>query len=183
MAAPRFGEDSVLDRGAKGAPPVGGSVRPEPASAVPGWTLQIIWWDPSVLALDVERHVEEGTQDRATQSRASPAFDLRSDGDRARSLGSISQQLGMRAPVEVEMIRRGDFERPKRATLLALLSTRYWPPLISTPNLMQFRRRLLSMGGLLEQPKKEIIAAIATVRATLEHPVCEGRPQAPEKGV
>ena len=84
---PSFGEDSVLDRGAKGAPPVGGSVRPGLHRPFPDGP-QIIWWDPSVLALDVERHVEEGTH-RATQSGLS-AFDLRSDGDRARSLGSIS---------------------------------------------------------------------------------------------
>ena len=52
---PSFGEDSVLDRGAKGAPPAGGSVRPglhRPLRDGPN----VVWWDPSVLALEVEEH-------------------------------------------------------------------------------------------------------------------------------
>ena len=43
----------MLDRGPKGVPPAGGSVRPglhPPSAGGP----PIVWWDPAVLELDVE---------------------------------------------------------------------------------------------------------------------------------
>jgi hypothetical protein len=50
---PAFGEESVLERGLKGKPPAAGSVRPglhvRAASGAP-----VVWWDPVVLALEVE---------------------------------------------------------------------------------------------------------------------------------
>jgi hypothetical protein len=52
---PVFGEDSVVDRGSKGVPPAAGSVRPgshKPVSHGPN----VVWWDPSALAFDVEEH-------------------------------------------------------------------------------------------------------------------------------
>ena len=50
---PAFGEDSVLDRGLGGHVPVVGSVRPglhKPTADA----ASVVWWDPAVLALDVE---------------------------------------------------------------------------------------------------------------------------------
>jgi ATP-dependent helicase/nuclease subunit A len=52
---PSFGEDSVVDRGAKGVPPQSGAVRPgahQPLRDGP----TVVWWDPSTLALEVEEH-------------------------------------------------------------------------------------------------------------------------------
>ena len=50
---PAFGEDSVLDRGPKGMPPPGGSVRPGLHPPIAHGS-EIVWWDPAVLELDVE---------------------------------------------------------------------------------------------------------------------------------
>src|SRR5262249_42740833 len=50
---PAFGEESVLGRGPKGKPPVAGSVRPGLHRSVPDGA-PIVWWDPAVLALEVE---------------------------------------------------------------------------------------------------------------------------------
>jgi ATP-dependent exoDNAse (exonuclease V) beta subunit len=52
---PTFGEDSVLDRGEQGAPPPSGPVRPG-LHRSPRDGPRIVWWDPSVLALEVEEH-------------------------------------------------------------------------------------------------------------------------------
>ena len=50
---PAFGEESVLERGPKGKPPAGGSVRPGLHVRTPGGA-PVVWWDPAVLALEVE---------------------------------------------------------------------------------------------------------------------------------
>jgi ATP-dependent exoDNAse (exonuclease V) beta subunit len=53
QGCPTFGEDSVLERGPKGQPPPAGSVHPGLHMPVPGGA-PVVWWDPAVLALDVE---------------------------------------------------------------------------------------------------------------------------------
>jgi ATP-dependent helicase/nuclease subunit A len=50
---PTFGEESVLERGPKGKPPAGGSVRPGAHVPAQGG-VAVVWWDPAVLALDME---------------------------------------------------------------------------------------------------------------------------------
>jgi ATP-dependent helicase/nuclease subunit A len=50
---PGFGEESVLGRGPKGKPPVAGSVRPGLHMPTPDGA-PVVWWDPAVLALEVE---------------------------------------------------------------------------------------------------------------------------------
>lgn len=50
---PAFGEDSVLERGPKGKAPVAGSVRPGLHTAMQDGA-PVVWWDPAVLALEVE---------------------------------------------------------------------------------------------------------------------------------
>jgi hypothetical protein len=47
-----FGEDSVLERGPMGKPPVAGSVRPGLHTPAPG--VPVTWWDPATLTLEVE---------------------------------------------------------------------------------------------------------------------------------
>src|SRR4029077_1811286 len=50
---PRFGDDSVVERGPEGRPPAHGSVRPGlhcPKADGPG----VVWWDPAALPLEVE---------------------------------------------------------------------------------------------------------------------------------
>src|SRR5262249_26333215 len=50
---PAFGEESVLQRGPKGKPPPGGSVRPGLHVPRPDGA-SVAWWDPAILVLDVE---------------------------------------------------------------------------------------------------------------------------------
>ena len=54
--APSFGEESVVDRGRTGD----GScrrMRPAGPSQAARWHSRVAWWDPNVLALDVEENV------------------------------------------------------------------------------------------------------------------------------
>ncbi len=50
---PAFGADSVLERLPAGRPPAGGSVQPGLHAPAQGGAA-VVWWDPAVLALDVE---------------------------------------------------------------------------------------------------------------------------------
>jgi ATP-dependent helicase/nuclease subunit A len=50
---PALGEESVLERGPKGKPPAAGSVRPGLHVPAAGGA-PVVWWDPAVLALEVE---------------------------------------------------------------------------------------------------------------------------------
>ena len=50
---PAFGDESVLERGPKGTPPAAGSVRPGLHVPAAG-DAPVAWWDPAVLALEVE---------------------------------------------------------------------------------------------------------------------------------
>jgi hypothetical protein len=56
VGCPQFGEDSVLDRGVQGVAPPRGSVRPGLHNPRAG-AHAAIWWDPAVLALDVEEQM------------------------------------------------------------------------------------------------------------------------------
>jgi ATP-dependent exoDNAse (exonuclease V) beta subunit len=50
---PMFGDDSIVERGARGCPPAHGSVRPglhHPIANGPA----VVWWDPAALSLEVE---------------------------------------------------------------------------------------------------------------------------------
>ena len=136
---PSFGEDSVLDRGAKGTPPVGGSIRPglhRPLRDGPN----VVWWDPSALVLEVEEHAAlrhqqilevgpdnsaaaESEQDYAAWkrgqtdllSRASqPSISVQTVTALARS--EPSQLLADRPPVQIERIGRGDSRPAERPT-------------------------------------------------------------------
>ena len=132
---PSFGEDSVLDRGAKGVAPVTGSVRPGLHIPVRGGP-NVVWWDASALALEVEEHAAlrhqrilevgpdnsaaaESEQDYAAWkkgrtdllSRASqPPISVQTVTALARS--EATQQSRALPPVQVELIKREDVERP-----------------------------------------------------------------------
>lgn len=57
---PSFGEETVLDRGPQGEAPTGGCVRPGLHKPRVG-THAVAWWDPTVLALDIEERVGVGS--------------------------------------------------------------------------------------------------------------------------
>ena len=186
---PSFGEDSVLDRGAKGAPPVGGSVRPglhRPLQDGPN----VVWWDPSVLALEVEEHaalrhqrILEADPDSSAAAESEQDYAAwmkgRTDLLKRASQPSISVQTvtalarseaTLRAPVEVEMIGRGDFERPSGRRFGSLVHA-----ILASVDLdADFDAVQASAainGRLVGATEEEINAAVVAVRATLRHPL------------
>ena len=190
---PSFGEDSVLDRGVKGVPPVAGSVRPglhQPLGDGPN----VVWWDPSALALEVEEHsalqhhrilavgpdnsaAAESEQDYAAWkkgrtdllSRASqPSISVQTVTALAHS--EASQQLGTLPPVQVELIKGAGFERPSGRRFGALVHAMLASvDLDSDADAIQASAAV--NGRLVGAAEEEIIAAVATVRATLEDPI------------
>ena len=201
---PSFGEDSVLDRGAKGVPPAVGSVRPGLHTPVRDGP-KVVWWDPSALALEVEEHAAlrhqrilevgpdnsaaaESEQDYAAWkkgrtdllSRASqPSISVQTVTALARS--EASQQLGAFPPVQVEFIKRGDVERPSGRRFGALVHA-----ILASVDLDADADAIQASaavnGRLVGATEEEIIAAVATVRATLEHPVLRRAAASARKG-
>jgi ATP-dependent helicase/nuclease subunit A len=199
---PSFGEDSVLDRGAKGAPPVGGSIRPglhRPLRAGPN----VVWWDPSALALEVEEHsalrhqriLEIGPDNSAAAEqdyaawkkrrtdlvkRASqPSISVQTVTALSRSEGS--QQLGAFSSVQVELIKRDDVERPSGRRFGALVHA-----MLASVDLdsdaLAIQASAAVNGRLVGATEEETIAAVATVRDTLEHPILRRAAASARKG-
>jgi ATP-dependent exoDNAse (exonuclease V) beta subunit len=190
---PAFGEDSVVDRGPKGIPPAAGSVRPgshKPASHGP----DVVWWDPSALALEVEEHAPlrhrrilevdpdnraaaESEQDYAAWKKgrtdvldkvSQPSILVQTVTALARS--EPPQRLEDRPPVQIERIKRGDSERPSGRRFGALVHA-----ILATVDLDAgvdaIRTSALVNGRLVGATEEEIDAAAVAVRATLEHPI------------
>ena len=190
---PSFGEDSVLDRGPEGVPPTIGSVRPglhKPLRDGPN----VVWWDPSALTLEVEEHAplrhqrilevdaaktaaNESEQDYAAWKRgrtdlliraSQPSISVQTVTALARL--EASRQLVARPPVEVERIERGDRERPSGRRFGALVHAMLASvDLDSDADTIQASAAV--NGRLVGATEEEVIAAVATVHATLEHPV------------
>ena len=99
----------------------------------------------------------------------------------ALARSEASQQLGMRAPVEVEMIRRGDFERPSGRRFGSLVHA-----ILASVDLDAESDAIQASaavnGRFVGATEEEIIAAIATVRATLEHPILRRAAASARKG-
>ena len=99
----------------------------------------------------------------------------------ALARSEASQQLGMRAPVEVEMIRRGDFERPSGRRFGSLVHA-----ILASVDLDAESDAIQASaavnGRFVGATEEEIIAAVATVRATLEHPILRRAAASARKG-
>ena len=102
-------------------------------------------------------------------SRASqPSISFRTVTALARS--EASQQLVARSPVQVERIERGDFERPGGRRFGALVHAMLASvDLESDADAIQASAAV--NGRLVGATAEEIVAAVDTVRATLEHPI------------
>jgi ATP-dependent helicase/nuclease subunit A len=192
---PTFGEDSVVDRGPKGHPPAVRSVRPglhRPMADGP----QVVWWDPTVLALEVEEHAAlrhqrilevdpDGTAAFASEqnyaawkegreallSRAShPSISVQTVTALARL--EAPKYLRPDPPVQVEMIKRGDFERPSGWRFGALVHAMLASIVLDAgPNAIQASASV--NGRLVGATEEEIQAAIMTVGSALRHPILQ----------
>jgi ATP-dependent exoDNAse (exonuclease V) beta subunit len=201
---PTFGEDSVVDRGPKGHPPAVGSVRPglhRPAADGP----QVVWWDPTVLLLEVEEHaalrhqrILEVDPDRAAALASEQNYAAWKEGREAllsrASQPSISVQtvtalarleapkhLRAHPPVQVEVIERGDFERPSGRRFGALVHA-----LLASIDLNAGADAIQASaainGRLVGANEEEIKAAILTVCAALRHPILQRAAASARKG-
>jgi ATP-dependent helicase/nuclease subunit A len=201
---PPFGEDSVLDRGAEGMPPVAGSVRP--GLHVPARDgSNVVWWDPSALALEVDenaalRHqrileVDPHKGAAAESEKVYAAWkkgrtDLLSRASQASisvqtvtavARSEASQQLVARSSVQVERIERGDFERASGRRFGALVHA-----ILASVDLDADEAAIQASaavnGRLVGATEEEMIAAGAAVRATLEHPILRRAAVSARKG-
>jgi ATP-dependent exoDNAse (exonuclease V) beta subunit len=193
---PAFGEESVLERGPKGKPPAGGSVRPGLHMSAQGGAL-IVWWDPAVLALDVEelaplRHQRilesdaDGaaaaesvrnyaawkTEREALLARASgPSLSVQTVTSLVRSAaGRASAGTSAEPRVDVERVERGSDERPGGRRFGALVHA-----LLASIDLKADAPAVEAAasvhGRIVGATAEEISAAIATMGRVLEHPI------------
>jgi ATP-dependent helicase/nuclease subunit A len=194
LRCPVFGEESVLERGPKGKPPAGGSVRPGLHIPAEGGA-PVVWWDPAVLALDVEelaplRHQRileadtDGaaaaesernyaawkTEREALLAKASePSLLVQTVTSLVRSATEGSGS-GAEPRVDIERIERGDLERPGGQRFGALVHA-----LLASVDLKADVSAVAAAasvhGRIVGATAEEISAAIATVGRVLEHPI------------
>jgi ATP-dependent exoDNAse (exonuclease V) beta subunit len=187
---PAFGDDSVLDRGPKGLPPHGGSVRPGLHPSV-AHRPEIVWWDPAVLTLDVQEEVSlrqqrilevdpDGTAAAASEESYGRWKFGRDEALVGGSRPSISVQTVTVASreaaangtihVEVEVVTRADPERPGGRRFGALVHG-----ILAAVDLNATSEEIGAMakvhGRLVGATESEIEAAVHTIVAALEHPI------------
>jgi ATP-dependent helicase/nuclease subunit A len=204
---PVFGEESVLERGKKGKPPAGGSVRPGLHVPAQG-SAPVVWWDPAVLALEVEelaplRHqrILEADADGAAApesernyaawkaereellAKASePALLVQTVTSLVRSTtgraATEESASGADPRVDVERIERGDLKRPGGLRFGALVHA-----LLASIDLKADVAAVTTVasvhGRIVGASAEEISAAIATVDRVLEHPILRRAARAP----
>jgi ATP-dependent exoDNAse (exonuclease V) beta subunit len=204
LGCPAFGEESVVDRGPEGHPPGIGSVRPglhRPMQDGP----QVVWWDPTVLALEVEEHTALrhqrilevdplGSAAAASEqnyaawkaarealiSRASqPSISVQTVTALARS--EAPEYFRTRPSVQVEMIDRGDSERPSGRRFGALVHAML-ASIDLDAGLDAIQTSGAINGRLVGAPEEEIRAAVVTVRAALGHPILQTAAASARKG-
>jgi ATP-dependent helicase/nuclease subunit A len=196
---PVFGEESVLKRGPKGKSPAAGSVRPGLHVPTPG-AAPIVWWDPAVLALEVEelaplRHQRILAADtdgaaaaesernytawkserEALLAKASePSLLVQTVTSLVRSAAGRAATegsgSGAKPRVDVERVERGDFERPGGRRFGALVHA-----LLASIDLKADAPAVEAAasvhGRIVGATAEEISAAIATIGRVLEHPI------------
>lgn len=191
---PAFGEESILDRGPRGRPPLSGSVRPGLHTRESDG-MSVAWWDPAALNLkteelaplrhqklleldpgevvateSVQRHAAWQAQRRSTLAAASvPAM-------RTYTVTSLAQheegQEPRIEPVEVHVVERDAADRPGgqrfgvlvHATL-ALIDLRSSSDNVAATAAVQ--------GKIVGATKEEIEAAVAAVLRAKTHPVLQ----------
>jgi ATP-dependent helicase/nuclease subunit A len=189
-----FGEESVLDRGAKGVAPSGGSVRPGLHKPRVGGHA-VAWWDPSALTLDVEEDVgvrqqrlleadESGTASAHGEEAYVRWTETRSTAVAGASCPLIQVQtvtafaagasLGESdlAGVQIETVHRVSAERPGGRRFGALVHA-----VLATVDLHASPDEIGAVaevnGRLIGATRREIDATVTTVGAALNHPLMQ----------
>jgi ATP-dependent exoDNAse (exonuclease V) beta subunit len=193
---PAFGQDSVLKRGPKGKAPTAGPVRPglhmAAAEGAP-----VVWWDPGVLALEVEelsplRHqrvlqadpdgaaaaasereygVWKAERDALRTSAAQPSLSVQTATALARSTTAADQSAPENeAPIDIEKLPRGGAERPGGRRFGALVHS-LLASIDLDANADAIQAAAAVQGRLVAATNNEIRAAEATVATVLAHPI------------
>jgi ATP-dependent helicase/nuclease subunit A len=190
--APSFGEDSVVDRGPRGQPPAEGSVRPGLHTPRVG-TQAVAWWDPNVLALEVEENVGvrqqrilEADETGAEVSRGEQSYKEWNEGrtvavERAsrptikvQTVTAFAAATGFGGPdvarVQIEKISRADVERPGGRRFGALVHA-----VLAEIDLGASADEIAAVtqanARLIDATDPEIDAAATTVRIAVQHPL------------
>jgi ATP-dependent helicase/nuclease subunit A len=198
LGCPKFGSDSVLDRGPKGAIPPGGPVSPGLHWPVAGGP-PVVWWDPSILALDADEPIPlrlqhilrdddagaaaaseaayEAWQERRGMVRAQasrPSLAVSSVTNLASAASPVSDDHGdASAPgsaVTVELLEGRDQERPGGRRFGALVHA-----ILASIDLNaragQVERVAVLQQRMVDATTVERDAAVTAVTRALCHPV------------
>ena len=192
--APRFGDESVVDRGPQGMEPAGGSIRPGlHRPRVGGHT--VAWWDPNVLRLDVEENVGlrqqrilEADESGTEVARGEQAYAQWKEG-RLAAIGKASCPTikvqtvtafaagadlseAALARIQVEKVTRTDAERPSGRRFGALVHA-----VLAAVDLDASADEIGAVAQanarLIDATAEETNAAVTTVRNALKHPLIQ----------
>ena len=199
---PAFGEQSILDRGPKGKPPLSGSVKPGLHTCKPSG-VSVTWWDPSALQLQTEelaplrhqrlleldpgdvaatdsvhRHDAWQAQRRTILGTGSvPTL-------RTRTVTSLAQDGDQELridPVEVHVVARDEADRPGGRRFGSLVHAVL--ALIDLPSSSDDVAAIAAVQGkIVGATKEEIDAAVATVLRAKAHPVLQRAAKAAKAG-
>ncbi|SFP36920.1 UvrD-like helicase C-terminal domain-containing protein [Bradyrhizobium sp. Ghvi] len=200
---PTFGEESVLDRGPKGKPPLSGSVRPGLHLREPG-NVPVTWWDPAALNLQTEelaplRHqrlleVDPGEITATDSVRRHDAWQAQRltmlaksslPTLRTRTITSLSQDGEAQQPraeaVEVHVVARDGTDRPGGRRFGTLVHA-----VLALIDLQSSSVDLAAIatvqGKIVGATKEEIDAAVATVSRAKAHPLLQRAANAAKVG-
>jgi ATP-dependent exoDNAse (exonuclease V) beta subunit len=195
---PAFGEESVLERGPKGKPPGGGSVRPGLHVPTQGGA-PIVWWDPAVLALEVEelaplrqqRILEADVDGAAAESMrnyaawkteretllakaSEPSLLVQTVTSLVRSAAGRAaiegSSSGAEPRVDVVRVERGGLERPGGRRFGALVHA-LLASIDFKADAAAIEAAAAMHGRIVGATEEEMAAAIATIGRALEHPI------------
>jgi ATP-dependent helicase/nuclease subunit A len=189
---PPFGEDSVRSRGPKGKVPAAGSVRPGEHVTLPD-APSIVWWDPTILHLDVEelgtlRHQRllEAPADPNAEAASSAAYALWRN-ERGRVIAAASapayvvQTVTSRATrtvdgdlelglVTFEHVRDDDDTRPGGRRFGELVHAVLAVAQLDAQR-SEIERLVAVQGRSVGASPEEEAAAVSAIQRTLSHPI------------
>jgi len=185
---PTFGDDSVLDRGSDGVPPLGGSVRPGLHLSSAGGP-PVAWWDPAVLRLDVEeqaplrqQHILQADPTGAAAAAGEQMYDqwrsareetLARASRPSMAVQAVTSLAGgetVGQAIQVEIVPGIQPERPSGRRFGAFVHS-LLAAIDLDADIEGIRAAAAVHGRLVAATDKEIDAAVTAVAAALAHPI------------
>jgi ATP-dependent exoDNAse (exonuclease V) beta subunit len=190
--APRFGDESVVDRGPNAMRLPQGSIRPGLHRPRVG-AHAVAWWDPNVLNLDVEENVGvrqqrilEADESGAEVARGEQAYAQWKDGRlsaiekasrptlKVQTVTALAASIGLSEPtlarIQLEKLTRADAERPSGRRFGALVHA-VLAAVDLDANADEISAVAQANARLIDATPEETDAAVSTVRDALKHPL------------